>query len=116
MSCSSPFYVNDRAPDFEHLIQAKMWSRPSAALVSLLLPAAFAVDTVVDLGYQSYEGVSSDSGVTQWLGMRYAAPPLGDLRFAAPMDPEEGDGDVVSADAVCIANRQFLENYASNNL
>ncbi|KAK2759093.1 hypothetical protein FQN54_003192 [Arachnomyces sp. PD_36] len=83
-----------------------MWSRPSIALVSSLLPVAFAVDTIVDLGYQSYEGVSEDTGISSWLGMRYASPPLGDLRFAAPMDPEESDGEVAPADArgpVCMA-------------
>lgn len=77
-------------------------TRPSVALVPFLLPATLAVDTLVDLGYQSYEGVSGDSGITQWLGMRYARPPIGDLRFAAPQDPEDSDGEVAPADAVCI--------------
>jgi carboxylesterase type B len=41
---------------------------------------------VVDLGYASYRG-QSFSGISQWLGMRFAAAPVGDLRFAAPQDP-----------------------------
>ncbi|KFY65229.1 hypothetical protein V496_02727 [Pseudogymnoascus sp. VKM F-4515 (FW-2607)] len=42
---------------------------------------------VVDLGYSSYQGTSLDNGVSRWIGMRYAAPPVGDLRFRAPKDP-----------------------------
>lgn len=52
-------------------------------------------DLVVDLGYARYRGVALENGITQWLGMRFAAPPLGDLRFRAPADPltEEGITD-----------------------
>lgn len=43
---------------------------------------------IVDLGYSTYRGSHvADTGVDQFLGMRYAAPPLGDLRFRAPVDP-----------------------------
>ncbi|PQE33279.1 triacylglycerol lipase protein [Rutstroemia sp. NJR-2017a WRK4] len=42
---------------------------------------------VVDLGYSKYQGTNLGNGVSQWLGIRYAAPPLGDLRFRAPRDP-----------------------------
>jgi hypothetical protein len=42
---------------------------------------------VVDLGYARYQGVALEAGVNQFLGMRYAAPPLGDLRWRAPQDP-----------------------------
>ncbi|KAF8855262.1 triacylglycerol lipase-like protein [Acephala macrosclerotiorum] len=42
---------------------------------------------VVDLGYSKYQGVGLESGVNQYLGMRFAAPPLGDLRFRAPVEP-----------------------------
>ncbi|WEW58497.1 hypothetical protein PRK78_003965 [Emydomyces testavorans] len=41
----------------------------------------------LDLGYAKYQGVPDPHGVTSWLGMRYAAPPVGKLRFAAPQDP-----------------------------
>lgn len=41
---------------------------------------------VVDVGYTSYRGLQLEE-VTQWLGIRYAAPPLGDLRFREPHDP-----------------------------
>jgi len=47
---------------------------------------------VVDLGYSKYQGNTGKDGVTQWLGIRYAAPPIGDLRFAPPKDPPKHGG------------------------
>lgn len=44
-------------------------------------------DFFVDLGYSRYSGKSFKDGTTQWLGIRYAAPPVANLRFAAPQDP-----------------------------
>jgi hypothetical protein len=46
-----------------------------------------AVDRLIDVGNAKYIGTALQNGVTQWLGMRFAAPPLGDLRFRAPVDP-----------------------------
>jgi carboxylesterase type B len=46
-----------------------------------------AVDPLVKLGYTSYQGMALGNGISQWLGLRYAAAPVGDLRFAAPQDP-----------------------------
>ena len=46
---------------------------------------------IVDLGYSAYQGNTYSDGVSQWLGIRYAAPPTGDLRFAAPQDPIENN-------------------------
>lgn len=42
---------------------------------------------VVDLKYAKYQGVRLEGGVDEFLGMRYASPPIGDLRFRAPRDP-----------------------------
>ncbi|KAJ0418582.1 carboxylesterase estA [Aspergillus carlsbadensis] len=42
---------------------------------------------LVDLGYSKYQGVRLATGVDQFLGMRFAAPPLDHLRFRAPRDP-----------------------------
>ncbi|KAL2838662.1 Alpha/Beta hydrolase protein [Aspergillus pseudodeflectus] len=41
---------------------------------------------LVDLGYSKYQGVRLAAGVDQFLGMRFAAPSLGDFRFRAPRD------------------------------
>ena len=49
--------------------------------------SSLAVDTLVDVNYTRYQGTANANGVSQWLGMRFAAPPLGELRFAPPQDP-----------------------------
>jgi len=54
--------------------------------------AVVAVNPVVDLGYSRYRGRIAGDGTTQWKGMRFAAPPLGDLRFAKPQDPPKTTG------------------------
>ncbi|KAJ4289646.1 hypothetical protein N0V90_010975 [Kalmusia sp. IMI 367209] len=42
----------------------------------------------VDLGYAIYEGTHDNkSSINVFKGIRYAAPPLGNLRFAAPQTP-----------------------------
>ena len=55
--------------------------------LTLLLSFVHAADPVVDLQYSKYRGKELGNGVTQWLGMRYASPPLKDLRFKPPKDP-----------------------------
>ncbi|KAJ7737696.1 Alpha/Beta hydrolase protein [Mycena metata] len=43
---------------------------------------------IIDLGYAKYQGlVDTTTNITQFLGVRYAAAPLGDLRFRAPQPP-----------------------------
>lgn len=69
--------------------------------ICFLLSLASA-STVVDLGYASYEGRTLSTGVTQWLGIRFAAPPVGDLRFASPQDPLPVKG-IQQATEVCIS-------------
>lgn len=79
-------------------------------LSSLLLASAamlqtvFAVQPVVHLNYTSYRGTALNNGVTQWLGMRFAAPPLGDLRFREPQAPnsESGVRDASAFGPICI--------------
>ncbi|PYH94386.1 carboxylesterase estA [Aspergillus ellipticus CBS 707.79] len=52
----------------------------------------------IDLAYSKYQGIRLPGGVDEYLGMRYAAPPLGDLRFRAPQDPNT-NGTLESATA-----------------
>ncbi|KAF7712258.1 Carboxylic ester hydrolase [Penicillium ucsense] len=76
------------------------------AKFSLLFLASLAAAKapVVDLGYTKYEGRSLANGVSQWLGIRYAAPPLNELRFAAPQDPlaQEGVQQATQHGALCV--------------
>ncbi|ORY61476.1 Alpha/Beta hydrolase protein [Pseudomassariella vexata] len=46
-----------------------------------------ATGPTVNLGYSIYEGVRLAAGVDQYLGMRFAQAPLGDLRFRMPENP-----------------------------
>ena len=70
-----------------------MWVNIQAVysvLGSVVLVASYPVSPgspIVDLGYTQYQGTELANGITQWLGMRYAAPPVGNLRFRAPEDP-----------------------------
>lgn len=62
-------------------------------LVPILLSSlAEAVEETVDVGYSIYKGQALPNGVSQWLGIRYAAPPLGESRFAPPQDPPHTEG------------------------
>lgn len=45
------------------------------------------ISSVVNLGYSDYEGTILDAGVNQYLGIRYAASPVGSRRWRAPQDP-----------------------------
>lgn len=57
-----------------------------------------AASPTVALDYAQYEGTRYAAGVDAFLGMRFAAPPLGDLRFRAPQDPlVEADGQEAKA-------------------
>ncbi|KAI6250989.1 Lipase [Erysiphe necator] len=45
-------------------------------------------DNIIDLGYSQYQGVKNPvAAVKYWLGIRFAAAPLADLRWRAPVDP-----------------------------
>jgi carboxylesterase type B len=66
------------------------------------LTTTYATDrsTTVNLGYSTYEGVQSNSGVTRFSGIRYAAAPLGDLRFRAAQDPVSTGNQSIAANVV----------------
>ena len=77
-----------------------MWQGTHLAFLLAAIAPAFAVETLVDLGYAKYAGAIHEDGVSKWLGLRYAAPPLGDLRFAAPQNPLSVPG-IQNATQVC---------------
>ncbi|KAM3566671.1 hypothetical protein ARSEF4850_000322 [Beauveria asiatica] len=55
--------------------------------MALVVQTVLAVPSIVTLPYAKYNGLVLSNGVTQWLGMRYAAPPIGDGRFRPPEEP-----------------------------
>ena len=56
----------------------------------------------VGLNYTTYEGLRLSNGVNSFRGMRYAAPPLGNLRWRAPVEPDPTPtGTVEVATMVC---------------
>ncbi|CCM06693.1 uncharacterized protein FIBRA_08980 [Fibroporia radiculosa] len=63
------------------------------AVLQLLLlapgrPASAASPPTVDLGYAQYQGaVDSTTNITSFLGIRYASPPVGNLRWVEPQPP-----------------------------
>ncbi|KAJ7183623.1 Alpha/Beta hydrolase protein [Mycena filopes] len=42
---------------------------------------------VIDLGYAQYQGTVSPANISHFLGIRFSAAPIGDLRFRAPQAP-----------------------------
>ncbi|CCM06438.1 uncharacterized protein FIBRA_08700 [Fibroporia radiculosa] len=51
-------------------------------------PPSTAFPPTVDLGYAQYQGVAdSTTNITSFLGIRYASPPVGNLRWAEPQPP-----------------------------
>ena len=62
---------------------------PSAArllsLVGLVASLVSAQVNVVDTGYAKYRGNLSFPDTVAYLGIPYAEPPVGDLRFRAPL-------------------------------
>ena len=55
----------------------------------------------VDLGYSIYEGVHNESSnLNEWKGIRYAAAPIGDLRWQAPQTPVYNRSSIIQASAI----------------
>ncbi|KAG2365256.1 Alpha/Beta hydrolase protein [Suillus spraguei] len=63
------------------------------ALGVLSSPVATISASIVNLGYAQYQGsVDTATNITSFLGIPYAAPPVGDLRWAAPQPPSTISG------------------------
>jgi len=69
--------------------------KSTALVFTLFLPyvalTAPLAGPTVDLGYSTYQGITQ-SGINKFLGMRFAAPPTGDLRWMAPAAPLSTSG------------------------
>ncbi|KAL4262488.1 AB hydrolase superfamily protein [Pleurotus pulmonarius] len=63
--------------------------RTSIPLLAFLsLAVAQAPAPIIDVGNAKYQGiVSAATNISNYYGIRYAAAPVGDLRFRAPQDP-----------------------------
>lgn len=52
----------------------------------------------VDLGYSQYRGTfNSSPSIKSWKGIRFTAPPTGDLRWQAPQPPSLNRSNVIDA-------------------
>ncbi|KAJ6477550.1 Alpha/Beta hydrolase protein [Mycena sanguinolenta] len=60
--------------------------------VAAAILVACAQSPIIDLGYAQYQGTVSAANISHFLGIRYAAAPLGDLRFRAPQPPTNVTG------------------------
>ena len=60
----------------------------------------------IKLDYAQYQGVRLPAGIDQYLGMRYAAPPLAELRFRAPQEPVRTSS---AQDASAVRGYRFLK-------
>lgn len=75
------------------------WSYPSVS-----------AGPIVDLGYSIYEGTDLGNGQNQFIGVRFAAPPLGELRWKKPQPPLRTTGiqQVTTFQSVCFGVDQGL--------
>ncbi|KAI0148284.1 putative carboxylesterase [Hypoxylon sp. NC0597] len=77
--------------------------KPNRSIVSWILAASIQVVAVlagptVDLGYATYEGYYNETyDLNIWKSVRYAAPPVGKLRWQAPQAPAWDNGRVTPA-------------------
>ncbi|GJJ13863.1 hypothetical protein Clacol_008120 [Clathrus columnatus] len=65
---------------------------------------------IVDLGYSIYEGTDLGNGQNQFIGVRFAAPPLGELRWKKPQPPLTTTGvqQATTFQSVCFGVGQGL--------
>lgn len=80
------------------LIASALFLLASCATSPLLLapstfpPEPWTGDAIVGTAYGKLEGKSEEASTYAWLGIPYAKPPVGDLRWQAPRPPEPWQG------------------------
>ncbi|ORY57901.1 Alpha/Beta hydrolase protein [Pseudomassariella vexata] len=102
---------------------------PLVAALCALSTVVEAVSLSVTTGCNIYTGLALPNGISYWLGVRYAAPPIGDLRFMPPQDPPCNNEVQLATEhgKVCLATNSplsettnsedclFLDIYAPSN-
>ncbi|KAH9883509.1 Alpha/Beta hydrolase protein [Xylariomycetidae sp. FL2044] len=83
---------------------ARYWLNAAAVLATSAAAAGISASAdaapTVDLGYATYQGVYNETyGLNVWKSIRYAAPPIGALRWQAPQDPPPSSSqeEIISA-------------------
>jgi para-nitrobenzyl esterase len=73
---------------------------------------ATAARKVVETKYGALSGYAANASTWQWLGVRYAKPPLGDLRWKPPVEPDTwaGTRDAVAWGDQAPQNPRFEAN------
>lgn len=64
----------------------------------------------VDLGYSKYQGNVLESNIHEYLGIRYAKAPTGDLRWKAPEEPESTTGTLKAQEVNAIQLTSRIDN------
>ncbi|THY64054.1 alpha/beta-hydrolase [Aureobasidium pullulans] len=91
-------------------LQPRMKATIFLALASASVSCVSALSSKISLDYATYEGTPGSDGITRFLGMQYAAPPVGDLRWKAPQDPAQATAVQSAAKFkdVCIGVKQTV--------
>ncbi|KAF7300956.1 Carboxylic ester hydrolase [Mycena indigotica] len=94
----------------ERVVTRDIMLRSSWGLLLALPPALHAALTTVTLDYGIFNGLAGDTqGIVYFRGVRYADPPVGELRWRAPVTPPTshiGTVDASQFGSTCIANTQ----------
>ncbi|KAJ3732159.1 Alpha/Beta hydrolase protein [Lentinula guzmanii] len=80
--------IHINSTDSGLLQRCSFWNSVGALTVSSAGAADNGAPVIIDLGYAQYQGAfDSTNNLTNYLGIRYAEPPIGDLRWKAPQSP-----------------------------
>lgn len=103
---SSVHYRDDPYSEYHSRITKRSGNRTTSSLE-------------VDLGYSIYRGYyDNDTMLNQWLGMRYAQPPVVQLRWQQPRAPKENRTAIIDADSYgtqCLQAPNAQDEYATSD-